>query len=340
MTEETAREIAAAVRPVDQLEVLVVVDNVLDLLSTVPEGVTGEMPNLLRAGLTEIGGPCVCCAHWGLSLLITAERDGQRHSLLFDAGPEAYAVERNGERLGVEFGAIEAVVLSHGHWDHGGGLPAALERIAAGRGNLPVDLHVNPGMFRRRAMTLPDGRHLPLHDVPPPETLAARGARVVNSPAPRALLDGFFYLSGEIPRVTPYEKGLPGHMARNAEDSGWEPDPWIRDERYLAVPLRDEGVIVFTACSHAGVVNVLRDAAALFAPRPLHAVMGGFHLSGAACEAIIPDTVRDLRGFGLKQIVPGHCTGWRATHALLDAFGEEVVLPSAVGRRHLFRPRF
>jgi hypothetical protein len=73
-----------------------------------------------------------------------------------------------------------------------------------------------------------------------------------------------------------------------------------------------------------------------FAPTPLFEVMGGFHLAGSLFEAIISDTVNDLKEFNLKVIVPGHCRGWRAVHEMLNTFGEEIVLPSAVGRRHLF----
>ena len=143
------------------------------------------------------------------------------------------------------------------------------------------------------------------------------------------------YLSGDIPRVTAYEKGLPGQIAQQP-DGSWEPDPWITDERWLAVDVKGLGAIVFSACSHAGIVNVLQDAREKLAPSPLHGVMGGFHLSGAAWEAIIPETVADMEGFGLKAIVPGHCTGWRAVQKLVERFGEAVVVPSAVGRRHRF----
>ena len=80
-------------------------------------------------------------------------------------------------------------------------------------------------------------------------------------------------------------------------------------------------------------VNVLQHAKESFSPTPLYAVAGGFHLS-AANEKIIPETVRDLRSFGLSVIAPGHCTGWRAIHALVDAFGESVVTPSAVGKTY------
>ena len=69
---------------------------------------------------------------------------------------------------------------------------------------------------------------------------------------------------------------------------------------------------------------------------PLHAVMGGFHLSGEQIEEIIPDTVRDMAAFGLKRIVPAHCTGWRAVTALVNRFGEQMIVPSAVGRQFVF----
>lgn len=319
---------------VDSCEVLVLVDNVSDLLSTVPSGVTGEVANVVKAGATELAGPCLCCAQWGLSLLITARCGGESRTVLFDAGPEAYGILRNAERLGVDFGVVDAAVFSHGHWDHVGGMTAALERVRAANGGRPVPVHVNEGMFVRRAMRLPAGE-LPMGRVPTPADLEAAGAAVVMAEGPSLLGDGMFCLSGPIPRVTRYEKGLPGQIAEQA-DGSWEPDPWIMDERWLAVDVKGLGAIVFSACSHAGIVNVLRDARGSLAPRPLHGVMGGFHLSGAAWEAIIPETVADMAAFDLKSIVPGHCTGWRAVHKLVEAFGEEVVVPSAVGRRHLF----
>jgi 7,8-dihydropterin-6-yl-methyl-4-(beta-D-ribofuranosyl)aminobenzene 5'-phosphate synthase len=323
-------------RPVDRLEVQVLVDNVTDHLSTNPDHVHSERECLTERGLTEWSGEAICCAHHGLSLVITAFAGSTRHTLLFDGGPEGYVVERNGTRLKIDFGAIESAVLSHGHWDHGGGLLKALELIRAQNGNREVPFYMHPGMFRQRATKLPDGKMLPYKELPSVEELTTKGATVISAVEPQLLHDDFFYISGEIPRVTPYERGLPNHMRRTEDGSRWEPDPLITDERFLAVNVRGKGLVVFTACSHAGVVNVLTHARNTFADTPLYAVMGGFHLSGPGPEKIIPETVQGLRAFDLKMIVPAHCTGWRAVRALVNTFGEPAVAPSAVGKLYEF----
>lgn len=320
----------------DKVEVSVLIDNVADLLSTVPANVTPEMANVMAAGATELSGECLCCAHWGLSLVITAWAGDTKHTLLFDSGPEGGTLDRNGDRLGQDFSAIESVVLSHGHWDHSGGMLTALNLITAANGGKKVPLHTNQGMFVKRALKFPDGRVIPFKDVSSVDELTNAGADVVLSEDPQLLLDGLYYLSGEIPRRTSYEVGLPGHVKRSPDGADWDPDPLLMDERWVAVNVAGKGLIVFTACSHAGVVNVLNHAREVFDPVPIYGVMGGFHLSGAANEKIIPETVEDMKAFDLQMIVPGHCTGWRAVHALVNAFGEDVVTPSAVGRLHRF----
>jgi 7,8-dihydropterin-6-yl-methyl-4-(beta-D-ribofuranosyl)aminobenzene 5'-phosphate synthase len=141
-------------------------------------------------------------------------------------------------------------------------------------------------------------------------------------------------VSGEIPRVTAFETGLPGQHRRTADGSSWEPDPLIMDERFVAVAVKGKGLVVFSACSHAGVVNVLKHARESFPRLPVYGLLGGLHLSGTN-ERVIPETVEAMREFGLQVIAAGHCTGWRATSALASAFGEAVV-PSAVGKLYRF----
>lgn len=316
--------------PVDGLEIQVLIDNVTDSLSSGPRFVTNEWPALFKAGLRRIDGACLCCANHGLSLVITARRGKTKRTLLFDGGPAEYALEQNGRRLGIDFGGIEAVVLSHGHFDHAGGLPKAFDLIAEANGGRPVPLYLHPGMFRERAVPLGGGFQMPMKNILTPEGFAARGAAPVVTAEPQALLDGMFWVSGEIPRVVPYEAGLPGHMQRD-DRGAWQPDPFIMDERFLAVNLKDKGLFVFSACSHAGIINVLTEARACFPNDRIFAAMGGFHLVGIN-EKIIPETVRDMAAFELDLISPGHCTGWRAVNALHNAFGSDVVVPYAVGK--------
>ncbi len=329
------RDPVLGLKPVDELTVNVIVDNVTDNLSTVQAGVQHEREFLQLRGMTTLAGDCLCCAAWGLSLVLSARTGDRTRTLLFDTGPDGTVFERNATRLQLDLGSVEAAVLSHGHFDHGAGLEVAFRMITAQKGEAGTPLYLHPGMFHRRGSKFPNGFVLPLKDVPRPEALAERGAEVVVTDAPALLLDDSFWLSGEIPRITAYEAGLVNQV-RLTDVGTWEPDPLIMDERFLAVNVRDKGLVVFSACSHAGIVNVMREARERFPDLPIHAMMGGLHLAGAAVEKIIPETIADLGQFELNRIIPGHCTGWRAVNALAQAFGEDVVDPSAVGRAYTF----
>ena len=103
----------------------------------------------------------------------------------------------------------------------------------------------------------------------------------------------------------------------------------------MAVNVRGKGLVVLTACSHAGVVNVLSHARDCFPGVKLHCVLGGLHLSGTN-ERVIPQTVEALKGFDLDVVAAGHCTGWRAMAALTNAFGDKKLTPLAVGKRLSF----
>jgi len=321
------------VQPVDRLEILVLIDNVTDSLSTNPPEVSSEWSRFWTNGrLQPVTGATSCCAHHGLALAITAWRGEERRTLLFDAGPDGQTFLRNCGVLGVDLGVVDAVVLSHGHWDHAGGLVAAVQVIVQQQAPRRVPCYVHPGMFSQRGMVRPGGIVAPLGPVPGIDELAGAGAEVISTREPQWLADGMFYLSGEIARTTAYETGLPGQV-RRADDGSWEPDPLLVDERFVSVHVRDKGQFVFSACSHAGIVNVLRHARSTFPTVPLHGAMGGLHLSGSN-EAIIPQTVSDLSQFGLRLLAPGHCTGWRATAAMARVFGDEMA-PSAVGKRYV-----
>jgi 7,8-dihydropterin-6-yl-methyl-4-(beta-D-ribofuranosyl)aminobenzene 5'-phosphate synthase len=266
---------------------------------------------------------------------VTVRKAGKTRTLLFDAGPEDRTFEQNVSRLGADLAAVEEMVLSHGHWDHGGAMLRALQIVRDRNGGREVPYYAHPDMFRSRAAKLPDGSMRPMQDVPSVAALTAYGARVIDTVEPHFPLDGMAFVSGEIPRVTSFETGLPGQHRRTLDGKGWELDEIMMDERFLAVHVAGKGLVVLSACSHAGVVNVLTSAREGFPGVPLHAVMGGLHLSGTN-ERVIPQTVEALKSFDLQVIAAGHCTGWRAMTALANAFGDRKLAPLAVGKRFRF----
>ena len=144
------------------------------------------------------------------------------------------------------------------------------------------------------------------------------------------MFDRSVLVTGEVPRTTGYEPGLPPQQA-------WlggrrEPDPLVLDEQALIIDIKDKGLLVITGCGHAGIVNICRYARRLTKERPLYTVMGGFHLSGPIFEPLIPRVLDDLGALMPSVIVPAHCTGWRAQHAMGARFGEAFV-PNTVGTR-------
>ena len=184
---------------VDKIEIQVLVDNATDILSTIPAHAESEFAYLERHGMRELSGDSLCCACHGLSLLITATRGARRHTVLFDSGPEEYAFERNSGRLGVDLGIVEGAVLSHGHWDHAGGMLKALDLILSRNGGRSIPYYAHPGMFRSRARRLPNGDLMPMKDVPGIEALTTHGAHVICTGEPQVFLDDMFYLKWRDP---------------------------------------------------------------------------------------------------------------------------------------------
>jgi 7,8-dihydropterin-6-yl-methyl-4-(beta-D-ribofuranosyl)aminobenzene 5'-phosphate synthase len=331
----------------DELEMVVVVDNETDTLSSIDPGVdqlpeTASLLQRVPATRHHDGHPgiCVfdhlCVACHGLSVLVRGRRGAELRNVLFDVGPSGEVWLDNAQRLGIELASIECVFLSHWHADHSGGLPAVVEAIASARsvaGLEPplVDLH--PDRPDQRGVQLPSGTMALLPPEPTFDQLEKAGGRIELNREPHVMA-GLFVGSGEIGRVTEYETGLAGHHTFRGDRC--ESDPLILDERFLAAHVRGRGVSVLSACSHAGVVNACLGAMGLFPELPVDVLLGGYHLAGAAMERRIDDTVRDLVGIISPRVVaPGHCTGWRAKAALAAAFAPGRYGPSVVGSRYL-----
>src|SRR5215470_11589332 len=177
-----------ALTAVDRLEILVLVDNATDMLSSTPSHVESEAAGLMRRGIRTIAGKCLCCAAHGLSGLVTAHRGAISHTVLFDTGPEDYAFERNVTRLGADLGKVDSIVLSHGHWDHAGAMLLALGMIRGRNGGREVPFYAHPGMFVTRGVRQPNGQVRRMDDVPSIADLTDFGAKVVVTREPQSFL--------------------------------------------------------------------------------------------------------------------------------------------------------
>jgi 7,8-dihydropterin-6-yl-methyl-4-(beta-D-ribofuranosyl)aminobenzene 5'-phosphate synthase len=123
------------------------------------------------------------------------------------------------------------------------------------------------------------------------------------------------------------------HEAR--EDDDWRPDPMIWDDQALVVNVRDRGLVIVSGCSHAGVINVMFHAQRLTGEARIAGLLGGLHLTGGLFEARIQPTVEALRAAGVGRVLPAHCSGWRAVHAIARAMPEAFV-QCAVGTTMTF----
>ncbi|WP_028926435.1 MBL fold metallo-hydrolase [Pseudonocardia acaciae] len=305
-----------ALEPVDEVRITTLVDNVFDALLTGDErtrrpgfGTGVVAAPQFDGGKTTSG----LLAEHGFAALVTVRRGDTETTLLFDTGLSPDAMVTNADRLGVDLSAIQAVVLSHGHFDHAGGLAGLAGRLGARR--MPMVVH--PGAWTRRRLAIP-GQDV--FDLPTlsPRALAGEGFEVIERREPSLLVDGCVLITGEVDRTTEFEHGMPPpHQAWSG--TAWEHDPLVIDDQALVVHVRDRGLVVLTGCGHAGAVNIVRNAARLTGVDRLHALLGGLHLGGAAFEPIIPPTVAALADLAPDLLVPGHCTGWRAQHALAAA---------------------
>jgi len=299
----------------DEVTVTIMVDNTFDALLAPAAGVIRAPRDTGRVAARQFAdGEAVAGlrAEHGFSALVTARRGNTSSTLLFDTGASPDALAVNAERLGVDVGALQGVVLSHGHFDHAGGFDG-LARLR-GRSGLPLTVH--PAVWTRRRTVLPDGRALAMPTLSR-GALEREGFEVLERRQP-SLLAHAVLITGEVDRVTEFEHGMPPqHQAWDSH--GWRHDPAVIDDQALVISVRGKGLVVITGCGHAGVVNIVRHAMRLTGVGRLLALIGGFHLSGPAFEPVIAPTVAALSELAPVLIAPGHCTGWRAQHALAAA---------------------
>ncbi len=307
------------IRPVERLEILVVVDNYVDLL--LPDSrFISRMP--VSTG-QDIPRGTILAEH-GLSLLISIITDNQRHSILFDTGYTDIFITNNMQMLKRDFSAIEAIVLSHFHMDHTGGLESVLRRC---RRNIPIFVHPDAFVYPRY-MELPNGETRFFPQTLIKEKNKKKGVDLIETEAPHLILNDLAIVTGQIDRVTDFEKGMPN---TKIEREGRVEKDLILDDQAIVFHVKDKGIVVISGCAHSGIINTINYARKITGIDQVYAVIGGFHLSGPFFEPAIEPTISELKKLDLELLVPMHCTGWKAIKRMSDEFPSFAL--SSVGAR-------
>jgi 7,8-dihydropterin-6-yl-methyl-4-(beta-D-ribofuranosyl)aminobenzene 5'-phosphate synthase len=321
-----------ALEPVDAVHLTTLVDNLSDML-LLDQGPAKRVGVISAANAPRIPEPLFeqgetidgLHAEHGFSMLVTIHRGDQRSHIVFDTGMSPTGMTANMRRLGLDPRDVEVIVLSHGHFDHTTGLDGFIG--AVGRPNIPVVVH--PLLWTRRRLAIPgiDPIEIPTMSQ---RALEGAGFDILEARRPSLLFKDSVLITGEVARTTGFETGMPFHEADHG--AGWEPDPLILDDQALIVHLRGAGLVVLTGCGHAGIVNIVRYAQRLTGVEHVHAVLGGFHLNGPLFAPVVPPTVNALAELAPDVVVPAHCTGWDAAHAIAARL-PDAFLQNSVGTR-------
>ena len=313
---------------VDRVEIITLVDNVIENSGSrlhnnvVPVGEWVSQENT---------SPWNTFAGHGLATLIRTHIKRESFEVLYDTGPSGEILLHNIKALGLDLGAIDAIVMSHGHWDHFNGLTAALDEI--GRQEVPVYIH--PRMLAKRRFVIKTERGERIRTLPPVcslQDITDAGGSPRNTDQPVLVAGDTILRTGEIPRQTEYESGFPNHQA--FIDGEWVDDSKIVDDNCVIINTK-RGLIVVTGCAHAGVVNSVNEAIRLTSVNKVRAIIGGFHLMGARNESRVNHTIKDLKSISPEMIVPCHCTGAFAQNSIANAFPMAYVT-SSVGNLYRF----
>jgi 7,8-dihydropterin-6-yl-methyl-4-(beta-D-ribofuranosyl)aminobenzene 5'-phosphate synthase len=309
----------AKVIEVDKVTLLVLTDNYYDA-------------NVRDAKITKryrsVPGKAILSEH-GLAYYIETVVNGKTNACMFDYGHDTVGVMNNIALLGLDLGKANAFSLSHGHWDHFmaavGILKQNHSRIAGG-----TPFYVGEEAFARRYSLRPGTTEAADLGQLRKEDIEALGLKVVEVKNPLQIIPGA-YISGNIERVTTYEKVPPTLLIKRGEKP--EPDDF-RGEQAVIFNVKGKGLVVLSACAHAGIVNTVKHAQKISGIDKVHAVMGGFHLINAKPE-IIQNTVGDIKAMKPDYIVPTHCTGFEAKIAFSREMPNEFILNTA-GTRYTF----
>ena len=307
----------ATLNSVDKVEILTLQDNYIEITAMDNSGVVTRATPLkdgeIRASIL---------AEHGFSALIKTTAGGTTHTLLFDFGFSENGAAQNAATLGIDMTEVEAVALSHGHSDHTGGLGKLATLI--GKRDIPFVVH--PAAFKSPRY-LKFGEEFKIYFPKlTREMLQQAGFSVAETEMPYPMLDGTILFLGEIPHTTEFEKGWPLPHCLKDEKEIWDA---IEDDSSIVMNLKSKGLIILSGCAHSGIINTIHHAIDVTGINQIHAVMGGFHLSGPLFEPIIDRTTEELQKLNPAHIIPTHCTGRKAIMEIEKKMPEQFILNMA-----------
>lgn len=340
-----ARAETSAPPAVDRLSVRVVVDAYHDALVRTARVGTVEVQRTGNFYGTDLGKKHLHNEH-GLSLHLESQRGSEKRNFLLDFGFTAGALFNNLDILKIDSAPLDALIVSHGHFDHFGGLLPLLKRDRAKmRGDLP--LYVGGENTFCYRWVVPPGGQPQSFGVLDRRDLAAANVRVVLGDKP-AVIAGHGFTTGVIAR-TSFEKVLPNTRVEVGmrDGAGCDPSHFTKEEREgklvfdnhwgehaTCFNVKDRGLVVISSCGHAGLINSIRQAQAASGVRKVHAVMGGFHLSPAP-EPYIAQTVQAVKEIDPDYVMPMHCSGAGFIRMVQKEMPDKLIL-SYTGTRYIF----
>lgn len=326
---------------IESAKITILVDNITDRL--LPSSSIVKRPPMI-SNQTISKSPI---AEHGFSALLEIsyvyENSTKTNKFLFDTGVSKEGIVNNSDVLGINLKDIETIILSHGHFDHISGLISTLGRLKKS-----VEIIAHPEAFLRRWLVYPNGNKARMDFLDEEEINQAGGIirkvdkisflpRNVNMQSKKKTnqANNRVMITGEIPRVTEFEKGFPLQYKEQDNEINLVPDPLVSDDQALIMNVKNKGLIILTGCGHAGIVNTIKFAKKVTGIKKIYCVIGGFHLSGQDYEASIPLTIAELTRVDPQYIVPCHCTGWKATNKIIDTMPEKFI-QSSVGSTFYF----
>ena len=328
-----------AIQEIEQISITILMDNSTDLLLKNSEHAV--RPPLVRNERFVLPPPV---AEHGFSAMVNILRHNQSvsNSFLFDTGVSENGVVHNADILGLDFGKINGIILSHGHLDHFAGLVNIVKRISSSRkaSTNNIDLFTHPDAFLRRWEIFPDGSRVK-SPVLCEQELQQLGAIIHKNTAVTYLPSKespLLAITGEILRETSFERGFPYQYTEDpTNEKSLIPDPLIRDDQALVVNISDKGLVILTGCGHAGIINTINYAKKITGIDRIHAIIGGFHLPAddGIFEVAIEPTLAEFQKAKPDYLVPCHCTGWKATNRIIETMPEKFI-QSSVGTTFQF----